>query len=222
MRRYKRNGRIGILGGTFDPVHNGHIALAEGALKELKLDRLFFVPAKNAPLKQHSPHSSAHHRLRMLRLALQEATRLRVQFREHSRPLGQNIARCKISTLELRRSGHSYTVETVREFQARFPKDQLFFVMGSDCLGAFKKWKEWREILKICTLAVARRAGLGMRFRSDGEKYRKKIVWLKSEIPEISSTQIRREIRSGTKSLKGLPPVVSGYIRKHHLYAGHY
>lgn len=185
--------RIGLLGGTFDPVHRGHVALARSAVRELKLSRLIFVPAKISPFKKVRP-ASPRHRIAMLRLA------------------GKGVSRSSISRYELHSAAPSYAVRTVRHFRKLQPGADLFWVMGSDSLRAFPKWKNWREILSLCRLAVARRQGskkFPMRF---AKKYGERIVALKSAIPGAASTAVR-------EGALDVPPAVLRYIRKHGLYA---
>lgn len=173
--------RIGIFGGSFDPVHKGHIALAESALKELKLNRLFFIPAKKSPLKKKPPFLKTAHRLKLLRLALKKEK----QFR--------------ISSCELNSPGHSYTISTIRKFRKRFSKSDLFFIMGSDSLKDFKKWKSWKKIPKLCVIAAGMREGVKIRKENLPTEIRKNIYWLKSKIPQCSSTEIRKTLCENEK-----------------------
>lgn len=131
--------RIGILGGSFDPVHNGHISLAKSAIRKLKLDHIIFIPAKISPFKSNRPPIPARHRLKMLELAIAK------------------ISKAEICEIELKSRGPSYTVRTLEKIHRQHPKADLFFIMGSDVLKEFYQWKNWQKILKLCTLAVGQR-----------------------------------------------------------------
>lgn len=186
--------RIGILGGTFDPVHKGHLSLARSALKELKLDRLFFVPAKISPLKQTYPMAASTHRVNMLRIALKK------------------MSRCKISRMEINRRGPSYTVDTLRAFRKKFSGSELFLVMGSDALKDFKRWKNWRGIVNLSCLAVGKRP----KFQAPKE-WNQKALWLKGRFPDLSSTEIRSALSEG-KTRGVFAGALLNYIHGHKLY----
>lgn len=133
--------RIGIFGGSFDPVHLGHLRLAEKMLKSKALQRIYFVPVKRSPFKSRAPAANAKDRLTMLRLALRKNPAL------------------KISECELRRPSPSYTAHTVKFFRKRFPRAQFYLLMGQDALKHFRKWKNPREIQKECRLLPHARIG---------------------------------------------------------------
>src|SRR3989338_2781334 len=136
--------RIGILGGTFDPIHEGHLALARAAVKELRLDKLVLVPTYPHPLsdKQSSTVTSAEDRLEMVRLAVDGEPKFAV------------------SELELERKGISYTVDTLNQIRKQYPKpDELFFVTGGDWGKALNQWKDIRTIFSLAHFVVARRPG---------------------------------------------------------------
>jgi len=133
--------RIGIFGGSFDPVHLGHVKLAEKAFKLKSLQRIYFIPVKRSPFKSLGPQASAQDRLSMLRLAL-----------------GKNPV-FKISSCELRRSAPSYTIHTVRFFRKKFPRAELFLLMAADAMKHFGKWKNSVEIRKECRFLSSKRIG---------------------------------------------------------------
>ena len=168
--------RIGIFGGSFDPVHLGHVRLAEKILRAHALDRLFFVPVKRSPFKSAAPIAPAKDRLAMLRLA---AGGMR----------GVQVSRC-----ELNRPAPSYTIHTVKFFRKKFPKAELFLVMGKDARNRFKRWRSWREILRECRLAAAPRIG------------------------KFSSTAIRARLSRGERAAGLVPKKVERYIRLNRLY----
>lgn len=162
--------RVGFFGGTFDPPHRGHVALARAAVRELKLDRLYVVPAGNPPLKP-APPSDASRRLAASRKAFA--------------PLPKTV----VSPWEIRRPGLSYTHKTLSAFRRRHPRAEWFLVIGGDSWRSFPKWKRWREILTMARLAVGRRAGVPA--GGIHPEVRKASVVLKARLPRVSSTDIR-------------------------------
>ena len=191
--------RIGIFGGSFDPIHKGHLALAKSSIKEIKLDKLFFVPAKISPFKKNKSISSPLNRLKMAHLAVKK------------------IPKCKVSSFELKTPGLSYTFLTLKVFKKIFPKEDLFFLMGSDALAGFKKWHKWRDILKICSLVVGQRSGektvIELPIGFEG-----RVLYLKAKMPKISSTEIRSAFKERQNLFEVCPKEVAQYICKHHLY----
>jgi nicotinate-nucleotide adenylyltransferase len=202
--------RIGILGGSFDPVHRGHLLLAKSAVKELKLTQLFFVPAKQSPFKLEQRAVSTKMRLRLLRCVQDQ------------------VPRSNISSRELNAKGPSYTFRTIQYFHRRFPKAELFLILGSDTLKHFHRWKHYSILLQHCCLAVGKRGGQRLLLGPLPKRVRKKIIWLKSKMLAISSTQVRRQLRLKASPLtprEGLarlslliPPPVLKIILKHRLY----
>ena len=130
--------RVGVFGGTFDPVHVGHLAIAHAALESVPLDRVLFVLAKRSPLKERGPVASEGDRLRMLELAI------------------ANEPRFAVSRLELDRDGPSYTVDTLERLAG---KDELFLILGSDAIADLPRWKDPDRIARLATLVVAERPG---------------------------------------------------------------
>ncbi len=133
--------RLGVLGGSFDPVHAGHLAVARAALRGLRLDLLLIVPSKRSPLKSRRP-APARHRLAMLRLAF------------------RGMPKVRISTLELRRPAPSYTVDTLRALKRRWPGAELFLILGADAFAEFRRWRRPGEIRRLATLAAFPRPGV--------------------------------------------------------------
>jgi len=130
--------RLGIFGGTFDPVHVGHLAIASAALEAVPLDRVLFVPARRSPLKERGPFASEQDRLTMLETAIADEPRF------------------SLSRAELEREGPSYTVETIERLAG---EDELFLILGSDALADFERWKDPERITRLATLLVADRPG---------------------------------------------------------------
>ena len=189
--------RVGVLGGTFDPVHNGHLALAAAAREELALDEVLFVPAGLPWRKASREISSDEDRLAMLRLALADEPAYR------------------ISMLELERDGPSYTGDTLEALHAERPDDELLFLMGEDALTDLPNWVRPERIVDLAKLAVARRAD-GGHGASGGER----VVWLKMPLVPVSATDVRERVRRG-ESIDGMVPLpVAKYIRERGLYRG--
>ncbi len=188
--------RIGILGGTFNPIHLGHLILAECAFKSLRLDKLFFVPANISPLKSKRKLVSKDHRLAMLKLALRAC---------------RDFA---ISDLEIKRGGKSYTIETLQAFRRRFrlKKSQIFFITGSDSLKDLNRWKDFTQITKIANFVIAKRPGFSKM------KSSRRIQFIDMPQIDISSSLIRTRLGKG-KSIEFLvPEEVLAYIKKRRLF----
>jgi len=183
--------KIGILGGSFDPVHNGHVSLAEKAVKCLELDFLYLVPVFAPPHKKNTV-VSAKERTKMLELAFSGK---------------KNIFICRF---EIDSGKTVYTYQTVEWFKKQYPAAELFLIMGSDSSVQFKNWRYPDRITKYCCLAVAGRKGHS---KAHGD-----FVRIYGEIPDVSSTAVRALIKSGG-SLRGLVPLkVEEYIYKNGLY----
>jgi nicotinate-nucleotide adenylyltransferase len=189
--------RLGLFGGTFDPVHCGHLLAARAAIEELELERLFFIPAAQSPFKaERPPLAPAAERLRLLRLAL----------------AGQTD--CEVDDREVRRGGISYTVETLREYARRFPGAELFYLVGADHVRTLPRWKEAEEVARRARFVALMRPGepppeFPPPFQG---------VSLTGFPLGVSSSLIRARIRAG-KPLEGLVPApVAEAIREARLY----
>lgn len=187
--------RIGIFGGTFDPPHKGHIAIAEKAKKQLELDFIYFIPAYIPPHKKHLP-TTAQHRIKMMKLAL------------------SGKKEYKVSTIELKRQGISYTVDTLKAFKKKYPKAELVLIIGADNLAQFDLWKSPKTILQLASLAVYKRNGFNLSLKS------KKIDYdlLKGPMLYVSSTEIRNRIEKGYSIRALVPHSIIHYIKHHSLY----
>ncbi|KUH47375.1 nicotinate-nucleotide adenylyltransferase [Mycoplasmopsis meleagridis] len=183
--------KIGLYGGSFNPVHSGHIKIANLAINELNLDKLIFIPAAVNPFKKKQKNAPSHDRINMLNLAI------------------ENSKKMEISDFEIKRGGISYTFETIRYFKNKFKDHELFFIMGSDLLAKLHKWENIDEIAKKCQLVVFRRQKRIP--TSNIKKFNIKV--LKNEIFSESSTSIRNGF------LEQTPWKVNEYIGKNYLYA---
>lgn len=182
--------RIGILGGSFNPVHNGHLALAESARREFGLDRVLFVPTHLSPMKKAAELLPAALRLRLLRVALKGRK-------------GFALELC-----ELRRKGTSYTVDTLRFLRRRWGRStSLYFICGADALRRLSRWKSPREVLQLCRFIAANRPGQAL------PKPRARVLVMAMPACRISASQVRRRWRRGQR-LDGLVPAACERILK--------
>jgi nicotinate-nucleotide adenylyltransferase len=191
--------RIGLFGGSFDPVHNAHLALGRQALAELQLDELRWVPVGHAWQKAR-PLTAAAQREAMLRLALDGEPRFVLE-------------RC-----ELQRTGPSYTLDTVRELQARQPGAAWFLVIGQDQFAGLHTWVGFEQLLSLVTLAVAHRPDTTP--DADGRVRAARRVALALPPMAVSATDIRRRVAAGMDISTLVPPAVALYIHQHGLYRG--
>lgn len=187
--------RIGILGGSFDPVHLGHLALAEAARDRLRLDRVLLVVAAGQPLKPAGPAAPAEDRYAMVRLAV------------------RGRARLEASDLELRRPAPSYTVDTLREIgREEGPGTELVLLLGADALADFPRWREAAEVRRLAAVAACARPGFPPPAGVDSI--------LLADTPDVSSTEVRRRA-AAAENLSGLVPEdVAVYIAERGLYRG--
>jgi nicotinate-nucleotide adenylyltransferase len=191
--------RIGLFGGSFDPVHSAHVALARLALTEMQLDEVRWVPA-GQPWQKARELASPEHREAMVRLAIEGEPRFVIEL------------------CELQRHGPSFTLDTVRELQLREPGKEWFLILGQDQYAGLHTWRDWRELLSRVTLAVANRPGVAVQPHADVESAPHRVVAL--PMMDISSTEIRERIRAGQGIDNLVPAAVARYIAQHHLYRG--
>ena len=199
--------RIGILGGTFDPPHLGHLLIAETARVALDLESVLFVPAGEPWLKSGQPVTPAYHRLKMVELATAD---------------NPDFA---VSDCELRRCGATYTVDTLRELRCDHCHDaELYFIVGSDVLRQFHRWKEPESILRLCRLAVIERPGgptdgiAALSERFPDEAVPSVVLPVPGPRVDFSASELRRILASGQSARYQIPDAVAGYIAKHGLY----
>ncbi|MFH1507043.1 MAG: nicotinate-nucleotide adenylyltransferase [Candidatus Omnitrophota bacterium] len=186
--------KIGILGGTFNPIHIGHLILAEEAREKLKLDRVVFVPAYLPPHKNNSNIAPARHRLAMIKLAIQ----------------GNN--HFFASGVEIKRGGRSYTIDTLKKFQELYPKDQLYFITGSDLLNYLDEWKDLKEIVRMVKFVTATRPGYPL------DKIPHYITTIGIRAVDISGFEVRQCIKKKKSFRYLVAESVYKYIIKYKLY----
>jgi nicotinate-nucleotide adenylyltransferase len=197
--------RIGILGGTFNPPHLGHLICAQEAYLQLELDRVTLIPARIPPHKRVEEEPGPDHRLELCRAAVREDDRF------------------DVSDVEILRDGPSYTVDTLELLRSREPESELFLIVGGDIAAGLPKWREPERVLSLATLAVAGRRGTS---RADvdealtglagGDRAR----FFQMPTIGVSSTVLRRRVHAGEPIRYYVPDAVVGYIDRHRLYGG--
>lgn len=186
--------KIGILGGTFNPIHIGHLILAEEVREKLGLDRIIFVPTFLPPHKNSSRIAPAFDRYNMIKIAI------------------KNNRHFLVSDIEIKRKNTSYTIDTLREFKKRYPKDELYFITGSDLLNYLDEWKDLSQIIKMVRFVVATRPGYPL------EKIPAYISTVSIRAVDVSGFEVR-EASKHNKSFRYLvPEAVYTYILRKRLY----
>lgn len=217
--------QLGLFGGSFNPIHNGHLTIARQTRETLGLDRILFIPTGNPPHKPDGTLAPAQHRLEMVRLAIGSDPKL------------------ALTDLEVRRPGKSYTIETIQQVQQEYgPKTRLFFLIGLDAFLDFQSWREPAALLAACTFVVIARPGASFRSltsvallppisdaslndldhgripRLDVPLGTQQLICLKLPPCDISASEIRKRIADNQPVANLLPPLVESYIIRHHLY----
>jgi len=188
--------KLGLFGGSFDPVHLGHLLVAQAAIEELGLDRLYFIPAAQSPFKPGSQPAPAPVRLPLLRLALAGKTN------------------CEIDRQETQRGGVSYTIETLRDYAKRFPKAELFYLIGADNAAKLNEWREAAKLAKLAEfVALPRPGGAKATFPPP---FRGRT--LKGFPLAVSSSEIRARVKAGLPIEPLVPSAVAEAIRAERLY----
>lgn len=196
--------KIGVMGGTFDPVHIGHLIIAEEAGWQLALDKVLFVPASDPPHKQNQNVTLAQHRLEMVRRAIADNPRF------------------ELSTVETERGGLSYTVDTLTELHKIYPPaTAFFFIIGADAAAELGSWHEPQRFLELTNLALVERPGYQMPL----DKLHRQFPGIASQIErveapliEISAHELRQRIATGAPITYLVPAAVESYIKQHQLY----
>jgi nicotinate-nucleotide adenylyltransferase len=201
--------KIGILGGTFNPVHLGHLIVAQNAIERYELSRILFIPCANPPHKDNSSLLAATHRVAMLQAAIEDDPRF------------------EISDVEIARRGPSYTVDTITELKTVFPDSSFYFIIGSDTLTELHLWKDIYRLLTMCTFITFNRSGSDLRTMTP-ETLHLDPPWPERLLKEagalhlidISSSEIRHRIAEGMSIRYLVTQAVESYITEHHLYRG--
>jgi nicotinate-nucleotide adenylyltransferase len=217
--------RLGLLGGTFNPIHNGHLSIARQTREALALDRILFIPTNDPPHKPHQSLAPAKDRYEMVRLAI-----------------GSDPA-FAISDVELRRPGTSYSIDTVKLLQQEYgPQTQLYFLIGLDAFLDFPSWREPDTLLTLCSFIVVSRPGLsfqalftlpmlpplsiqslvdldtGRTSKLAVPMGAQSLICLRLPPSDVSASAIRSKIKQGLPTANLLPPTVESYILQHHIY----
>jgi nicotinate-nucleotide adenylyltransferase len=187
--------RIGMLGGSFDPPHAGHLLIAVDAFEALALDKLFFIPASVQPLKIGQAGASARDRVEMVRLLL------------------GGDPRFGVDSIEVDRAGVSYTVDTVAAYAERYPDAERFFLVGADVMRSFDSWREPDRVTELAQVVMVRRGG-PMTVELSGPR----ILPITTRTIDVSSTEIRARVRAGQSITGFVPPAVAAYIAEAGLY----
>ncbi len=198
-------GKIGIMGGTFNPIHIGHLLLAQYALEENDLDEIWLIPTGCSYMKQDCSVMNADERHYMTKLAVSEHPKMRCM------------------DIEIKREGYTYTFETLEQLRLLYPGDEFYFVFGADCLFSIENWKEPQKIFDSCTIIAAFRSGSSM---DEMEKkkaalvtaFHAKIILMPFLRIEISSTTIRERLKEGKSIRYMVPDAVLRYIEEKNLY----
>lgn len=208
--------RVGVLGGTFDPIHRGHLAAARAAADALALDQVRFVPSARPPHRPDLPQVSERDRHEMVALAL------------------AGHPSWEISDLELRRDGPSYTIETLQTLHAEgLAAAQIFFIIGADAFAEIATWHRYPAVLDAAHFVVITRPGISldtlrarvpervsqaMRSAEDADLTRPAIILVQADTPAVSSTEVRRRLQAGESISECVPEAVDAYIKERKLY----
>ncbi len=210
--------KIGLLGGTFDPVHNGHLHLAEQAQRLLNLEKVVFIPAYRSPHKLDLEPVSCEHRLAMLTLAL------------------EGLPKFSMDKIEINKNEVSYTIETLKALQSNHPDWNMFLILGADAFQAIDTWKQCSQLLDFCDILVGTRPGAELQVSdsvkdkltlsasaTDAKVFKNiekgtGVTFFKISPLDISSKDIRQRIHKKEEVKKLLPPSIDQYIMKHQLY----
>jgi nicotinate-nucleotide adenylyltransferase len=203
-KTYKKH-KLGVLGGTFNPIHLGHLIVAQDAMEQLCLERVIFIPSATPPHKRYEGNATAAQRLAMLRLAIRDNP----QF--------------DADDLEIRRGGTSYSVDTLTELRRRGVRERFYFIIGADSLRELHRWREVERLVQLCTFVTVPRPGFQPKPVVDPKldaatRRRLRQQVLRGHACDIASRDIRSRIAQG-KSIRYLvPDAVARYIETHRLY----
>lgn len=198
--------RVGIMGGTFDPVHNGHILLGKQAYGEYSLDEVWYMPSRQPPHKKDHPITDGKDRLNMLKLAI------------------QGIPGFSVSDFEMKREGNTYTAQTMELLSEEYPDIKFYFIIGADSLFQLETWYQPKKVMALTSFLVS-----GREYESHGITMEQQIEYLKDKFNadiqilhnhevDIASAEIRQRVLEGKSILQDVPLPVVEYIRSHRLY----
>jgi nicotinate-nucleotide adenylyltransferase len=197
--------KIGIMGGTFDPIHHGHLIAAEYARESMKLDRIIFLPSGMHPFKNNKNITNSQTRVKMTKLAIS------------SNPYFE------ISLMGVNRKDTSYTIDDIRDLKVKYPNDELYFIIGSDIIYEIEKWKEFNKLTKLCKFVLFDRWGkeeehINKKIEELEAVYKLNIEKVESPLINISSTTIRNRRSEGYSIKYMVPKSVENYIIKYGIY----
>lgn len=198
---------IGILGGTFDPIHLGHISIVEAAIDEHSFDHIILMPAKVSPFKLNKRIASEKYRVEMVKAAAKDY---------------ENVS---VSLYEINKGTISYTYDTLKNLRKLYPDEKLWFILGSDSMISLESWNKGKELLKEFSFVLAPRPGYDLITTENvinkyKEKYGTEIKVLHNKLVDVSSTQIKRRIKLRQPINDLVPEAVERYIYEHRLYKG--
>lgn len=198
--------RIGIIGGSFNPIHVAHVVIANQFANQLQLDLCYFIPAYQSPFKaEEATAANCEHRAVMVALAIED------------------YPKYKLSRIEIDRAEVSYTIDTVASIKSSHPNAQLFLLIGTDQAVVFDRWKDWQQICRLSQLCIVRRP-CPTTAQSDDEITKHLTIdgvaplWIDSPLSTISSTDVRQRIKAGESTVHLLDERVAVYIAQHNLY----
>lgn len=197
--------KIGVMGGTFDPIHHGHLIAAEYARTSLDLNKVIFMPSGMHPFKDNKSITDSDKRADMISLAIDSNKFF------------------KLSSIEINRIGTTYTIDTIRELREEYKGDEIYFIIGSDIIFEIEKWKSFEELIDICKFILLYRPGkeekdIDKKIQELNLSYDIKFEKVKSPLIEISSTEVRRRIKDKHSIKYLVPEEVEDYILKYNLY----
>ena len=192
--------RLGLMGGTFDPIHLGHLLMAEEARVRLGLDEVWFVPAGRPWMKEGEEVSAAHHRMNMAILAVSPNPCF------------------SVSSVEVDREGLTYTVDTLEELNREDPSRELFLIVGADSVGQMDRWKEPERVRELCTIVAVPRPGYDAPSTACGPDESTRVIFLEAPLTAISATEVRERVSKGLPVGDLVPEAVEAYIHRHGLY----
>jgi len=197
--------KLGILGGTFDPPHNGHLLIAREAQTQLGLTQVLFAPTRQPPHKNAAEHTAIEHRLEMVRLAIA--------------PYPQFV----LSRVDVDRPGPTYTVDTLRLLHEQFGNSvELFFIMGMDSLANILTWRTPEQLIRLCKLAVFQRPGFAANLDELEQQVpgvSECVVFLQSSALDIAASDLQKRVRAGQSIADMVPEEIERYIKKNSLYS---